>query len=118
MDHEHTQAGTGTDNSCHGTGEDQSDSHNSQEPPPGTGTTPSINPATSCPETVLVAVMADGSYLLMAYPHREPAAFVTRDEAGLLREALTAAFQNPGDEDSNATGTAAPGHTALPTEQA
>ncbi|MGH3694037.1 MAG: hypothetical protein ACRDRX_08645 [Pseudonocardiaceae bacterium] len=38
--------------------------------------------------------MTDGSYLLMAYPQREPAAFVVRDDAGPLREALAAAFGN------------------------
>ncbi len=36
--------------------------------------------------------MTDGSYLLMAYPQREPAAFVARDDAGLLRQALAGAF--------------------------
>jgi hypothetical protein len=44
------------------------------------------------PDTVLVAAMTDGSYLLMAYPQRESAAFVARDDAGLLRQALAEAF--------------------------
>lgn len=52
----------------------------------------SIQPGVPSPETVLVAVMTDGSYLLMAYPQREPAAFVIKDDAGPLRDALTAAF--------------------------
>ncbi len=41
--------------------------------------------------------MANGSYLLMAYPQRVPAAFVARDDAGPLREALTVAFGNSAD---------------------
>jgi hypothetical protein len=49
----------------------------SQEPPPSM--MHSIRPGVSPPDTVLVAVMTDGSYLLMAYPQREPAAFVARD---------------------------------------
>lgn len=58
------------------------------------GITHSISPGVPCPETVLIAVMSDGSYLLMAYPQREPAASVARDDAGLLRQALTAAFES------------------------
>ncbi len=103
VEEEHNcQTGTNTDNGCHSTGDDQSDSRTSDEASPGIDH--SIRPGVPAPETVLVAAMADGSYLLMAYPHHEPAAFVTRDDAGLLREALTAAFQSPRDEDSNATG--------------
>lgn len=58
------------------------------------GITHSINPGVPCPETVLVAVMIDGSYLLMAYPQREPAALVARDDAGPLSQALKAAFES------------------------
>ncbi len=57
----------------------------------------SIRPGVPSPETVLVTVMTDGSYLLWAYPQREPAAFVVPDDAGPLREALTAAFGSPAD---------------------
>lgn len=67
------------------------------EPEPGTGVERSIRPGVPIPETVLVAVMADGSYLLMAYPQQEPAAFLAPDDAGPLREVLTAAFGSPAD---------------------
>jgi hypothetical protein len=44
------------------------------DPEPGDGRLDhSICPGVPCPETVLVARMTGGSYLLMAYPHREPA---------------------------------------------
>ncbi len=126
MEHEHNcqAAGTDTDNVRQGTGEDQSDSRNTQKASPGIKH--SIRPGVPAPETVLVAVMTDGSYLLMGYPQREPAAFVARDDAGLLREALTAAFQSSVDEDSGAngrtendtrTGAAVPGHESLRTER-
>ena len=52
----------------------------------------SIRPGVPVPETVLVAVMSDGSYRLVGYPQSEPAAFVVRDDAGSLRQALRAAF--------------------------
>jgi hypothetical protein len=52
----------------------------------------SIRPASLCPETVLVVVMTDGSYLLMAYPLGEPAAFVIAKDAVPLRRELAAAF--------------------------
>ena len=57
----------------------------------------SIRPEVPCPEIVLVAVMTDGSYLLMAYPQKEPAAFVTAQDALRLRRKLAAAFGS--DED-------------------
>jgi hypothetical protein len=37
--------------------------------------------------------MTDGSYLLMAYPPRESVAFVARDDAALLRQALAEASE-------------------------
>ena len=46
-----------------------------------------------CPETVLVVLMSNGSYVLVGYPQGGLAAFVARDDAGLLRKALTAAFK-------------------------
>jgi hypothetical protein len=52
----------------------------------------SIQPGVSCPEIILVAVMADGSCLLLAYPQGEPAAFVVGKDASPLRRELTAAF--------------------------
>jgi hypothetical protein len=54
----------------------------------------SVRPGVLSLETVLVAVMTDGSYLLMAYPQREPAVLVAPNDAGSLREALAAAFGN------------------------
>lgn len=52
----------------------------------------SIRPAVPCPETVLVVVMTDRSYLLLAYPQGEPAAFVVGKDADPLRRELAAAF--------------------------
>lgn len=52
----------------------------------------SIRSGAPCPETVLVAVMTDGSYLLMAYPLGEPVAFVVAKDAVPLRPELAAAF--------------------------
>lgn len=101
-------AGTTTDN-CHSAGEARSstrhsDSQDTRQPPPGIVLTRSISPGMPCPETVLVAAMADGSYLLMAYPQREPAALLTRNDAGPLRHALTAAFHSPRDKDADTAG--------------
>lgn len=53
----------GTGNARHGAGLKQCEG---QEAPPGIGL--SISPGVSCPETVLVARMYDGSYLLVTYP--------------------------------------------------
>lgn len=87
---------------------------------PGSGH--SISPGEPCPETVLVARMTDGSYLLMAYPQNEPAAFVARDDACLLRQALTAEFRSPTNETARengySNGKVVPEHGAPHTEQA
>jgi hypothetical protein len=105
MENEHNcQAGTNTDNRCPGTGEDQSDNHNSQKAPPGIGLAHSISTGAPCPETVLVVLMSNGSYVLVGYPQGGPAAFVARDDAGLLREALTVAFEPGHFTDEAATG--------------
>lgn len=58
----------------------------------------------SCPGTVLVARMNDGSYLLMAYLQREPAAFVVQDDAGPLQQALAKAFENSKEEAAGGSG--------------
>ena len=55
----------------------------------------SVRPVAPCPDTVLVAVMTDGSYLLMAYPLGEPTAFVVAKDAVGLRRELAAAFGYP-----------------------
>jgi hypothetical protein len=78
----------------------------------------SICPGVSCPETVLVARMTGGSYLLMAYPHREPAAFVVSADADLLHRALQAAFGHPAAEVAGGNGHPEPDDSALPTKQA
>lgn len=94
MEHsESCQAGTGTDGVRHGggTGPDR----DRREP---SGIDHSINPGVLCPDNVLVVVMSDGSYLLVGYPQNGPAAFVTRDDAGPLRQALQGAFGNPTDD--------------------
>jgi hypothetical protein len=82
----------------------------------------SISPGVPCPENVLVAVMSNGSYLLVAYPQAGPTALVIHDDAGPLRQALTAAFGGPTDETASGngkrTGAVLPGHEALYTKQA
>ncbi len=55
----------------------------------------SIHPGVPCPETVLVAVMMDGSYLLLSHPQGRPAAFVAPKDATPLLRALASAFGNP-----------------------
>ncbi|MGH3899366.1 MAG: hypothetical protein ACRDTA_14215 [Pseudonocardiaceae bacterium] len=57
----------------------------------------SIRSDVPCPATMLVAVMNRGSYLLVAYPQGEPAAFVV-EEADLLKQILAGAFAKHGDE--------------------
>jgi hypothetical protein len=103
MENEHN-CQAGTDNWCPGTGEDQSSKHNSQKTPPGIGIVHSISPGVPCPETVLVVLINNGSYVLVGYPQGGPAAFVARDDAGLLREALTAAFEPRHQTDEGAIG--------------
>jgi hypothetical protein len=95
---------TDTDNGCPGIGEDQSDNHNSQKASSVIGIAHSISPGAPCPETVLVVLMSNGSYLLVGYPQGEPAAFVTGEDAGSLRQVLTAAFEPGHQTDEGATG--------------
>ncbi len=61
-----------------------------------------------CPETGLVTVMTDGSYLLVGYPRGEPTAFVIREEAELLKQALAEAFEDPIDGAASTNSSAAP----------
>lgn len=77
----------------------------------------SIRPDVACPETVLVAVMSDGSYLLVGYPRGEPTAFVAREEAELLKQALTGAFENPRSGAASGNGSTAAEREALQTKQ-
>jgi hypothetical protein len=75
-------------------------------------------------ETVLVAVMTDGSYLLKSYPQGEPAAFVTAEDAGPLREALNGELGTTSGAAVSTNGNGRhinivpPGHEALHTKQA
>jgi hypothetical protein len=82
-------------------GQEPYDGHDDQKP----GLDHSIRPGVPCPETVLVARMTDGSYLLMAYPQRVPAAFVVKTEADLLRQVLDGAFGSPPDDATSGNGT-------------
>lgn len=85
------------------------------DPEPGDGRLDrSICPGVPCPETVLVARMTDGSYLLMAYPHREPAAFVASVDADLLHDALHTAFGYPTAQVAGGNSDPAPQASALP----
>jgi hypothetical protein len=52
----------------------------------------SVCPGMPVPATVLVAVMNDGSYLLVGYPQSGPSAYVIAEDAVPLREALAVAF--------------------------
>jgi hypothetical protein len=61
----------------------------SQELPPGIGR--SIRLDVPCRETMLVAVMSDGSYPLVVYPPDEPAALAVEEKA-LLKQALAGEF--------------------------
>lgn len=54
----------------------------------------SISPGVPCPETVLVAVMTDGGYLLIGRTPEMPLAFVAARDAGPLRHALQQAYNN------------------------
>lgn len=60
----------------------------------------SVRPGAPCPKTILVAIMTNGSYLLMGYPQGGPTALVVSDDVGPLWQALHAAFGSPPDEDS------------------
>lgn len=71
----------------------------------------------SCPETVLVAHMTGSSYLLMAYPHREPAAFVVETDADLLHRAFQVAFGYRTAEVASENGNPAPEDGALPAKR-
>jgi hypothetical protein len=119
VEHEdNCQASMGTDNARHSAGLEQ---YEDQEAPPGIDH--SISPGVPCPETVLVARMYDGSYLLMTYPQREPAAFVVQDDAGPLQQALAKAFENFNEEvahrseNGKRTDAVVPGYEALYGEQ-
>lgn len=59
------------------------------------GLSQSITPGVPCPDTVLVVMMSNRSYLLVGSPEGKPAAFVTFEDAGLLREGLAMAFGHP-----------------------
>ena len=65
----------------------------------------SICPVEPVPATVLVAVMNDGSYLLVGYPHGGPSAYVTAEDAVPLRRVLDTAF---GSEQPASTKAASP----------
>lgn len=67
-----------------------------------------ICPGVPCPEIVLIARMIGGSYLLRAYPQREPAAFVVSADADLLHDALQAAFGYSTAEGVNGNSDSAP----------
>lgn len=56
------------------------------------GLTHSIRPGIPCPDTVLIVVLSNGSYLLVGYPEGAPAAFLTAEDAGPLRQGLDGAF--------------------------
>lgn len=56
------------------------------------GLTHSVRTGVPCPDTVLVVMLSDGSYLLVGYPVGAPAAFVAAEDAGLLRQGLDGAF--------------------------
>lgn len=62
---------------------------------PGSGLSASISPGVPCPETVLVALLADGSYLLVGRCRQMPAALVASQDAAPLRQALESAFNRP-----------------------
>lgn len=110
------QTGSGRDGLRHGAGMEQREGRH--EAPPSIDH--SISPGVPCPETVLVAVMSDGSYLLVSYPQGKPAAFVIGEDAGPLRQALAGAFGNRTDEAASGDGnaTAMLGNKASRTEQA
>lgn len=107
VEHEGNQPHEDTGSKRHGQGQDQQ----------RFGIERSIRPDVPCPETVLVAVMSDGSYLLVGYPRGEPTAFVAREEAELLKQALTGAFENPRSGAASGNGSTAAEREALQTKQ-
>lgn len=60
------------------------------EVPSGIGC--SIRPGVPCPETVLVAVMNDDSYLLVRHPQGEPAAFAVGERLGRRADGIDASI--------------------------
>lgn len=77
----------------------------------------SICPGAPVPVTMLVAVMSDGSYLLVGYPQGEPSAFVIAEDAVTLQQALDTAFGSrapTGQEDAAAGGELIRGKAAQP----
>lgn len=61
---------------------------------PGYGIGHSISPGVPAPETVMVALMTDGGYVLVGRGREMPVAFVAPGDAAPLRCALEAAFGN------------------------
>ena len=74
-----------------------------------------IRPELSCPVTVTRP--GNGSYLLMAYPCCEPAAFVVRADADPPQRAPQAAVRCPTDEVASQDGNTASQDNALPIKQ-
>lgn len=68
----------------------------------------SISPRLPCPETVTVALMTDGSYLLVGRSPEMPLAFVASCDAAPLRHALDTAFRRTVDGQRNMVGEAPP----------
>lgn len=108
VEHEDNQLDEGTDNQPHGDSQDQQQ----------LGIGRSIRPGAPCPETILVAVMTDGSYLLVGYPRGELTTFIAAQDAGSLREALAEAFGHSTDEVVSRNGNGIPEHEPRSTEQA
>lgn len=81
-------------------------SHDQDRTPPR-GLPRSFRPHVPCPETVLVVVMTDNSYVLVGYPQGQPTALVTAPDAGSLHQALTEAFgpAHPTDQSASRNGT-------------
>lgn len=101
----------GTDIMCHGDGTIQ----DRQRP---RGINHSLSPGVPCPETVLVVVMSDGSYLLVGYPQHGPTAFVMGEDADLLRRRLEGAFGSPTAETVRGNGNSSSNEAVLPDNKA
>lgn len=81
----------------------ENESHyGAQDQPVSVGIGYSISPGVPCPETVLVAVMTGGGYLLIGRTRDMPVAFVAARDANPLRHALHSAFGDPPDDPSTA----------------